>query len=854
MKYGSLGSAGAFVVFCTLLGQKARADNAELATRAQAVLKTHCYQCHGKDGTDKGGFNYVLDRDKLLARNKVVPGKPADSQLYQRVLAGEMPPPEQKVRPAKDDLTALERWIAGGAPATQDAPLQRTPLVESDLHRLILTDLQALEPRQRRFMRYLTMSHLANAGVGEKDLQINRVALAKLLNSLSWHPRLATPQAVDPGKTLFRIDIRDLKWNARLWDRVLALYPYRLPITNSDTKAIATMTGSELPFVRADWFLATASRPPLYHDLLQLPGTDRQLERQLQVDVLANIQEESVVRAGFTDSGVSKNKRLIERHDAGYGAYWRSYDFSDNLERQNLFNHPLGPSSVGQDSFVHAGGEIIFHLPNGLQAYLLVDANGRRIDQAPVEIVSDPKRPDRKVENGLSCMSCHVRGVIFKADQVRAHVEKNLQAFARADAESIKALYPPETKLKGLVKEDSKRFEKALTELGISPEQDEPITLAVQRYEGTVDLASAAAEVGLAPAEFAARLERSPALVRVLGNLRVKGGTVQREAFQAAFADLVREFQPASPAGTVERSPPPAEGTTPFAGHQSPILSIAILPDGRQAVSGSEDRTVRLWDVASGRELRRFEGHTGEVTAVAFSADGSRVVSGDRVLRLWDVKTGRALRRFEGHTDKVRALTISADGKFIVSGSNDGTVRLWDTAKGTEVVSTAGHTGPVTSVAISADGGRIISGSHDRTVRLWNATNGKELHCLQGHTRAVYAVAFSADGRRALSGGNDQLVRLWNVEDGKEVRRFEGHANAVIRVAFTPDGKQILSASSQYQTVDKVFRVWDAESGREVSSLGGAASDRIGCVAFAADGRFALSGSSDPVLRLWKLK
>src|SRR5262249_4499946 len=180
----------------------------------------------------------------------------------------------------------------------------------------------------------------------------------------------------------------------------------------------AELTGSNRPHLRGDWFVATASRPPFYHDFLQLPGTDRALERLLQVDVPADLQDDNAVRAGFNGSGVAKNNRVLERHDAAHGAYWRSYDFSDNTGRQNVFERPLGPAP-GPGGFTHAGGEIIFNLPNGLQGYLLVDRDGRRVDKAPGDIVSDPRRPDRLVENGLSCMSCHVAGLLPNDDPVR---------------------------------------------------------------------------------------------------------------------------------------------------------------------------------------------------------------------------------------------------------------------------------------------------------------------------------------------------------------------------------------------------------------------------------------------------
>src|SRR5262249_22279227 len=144
----------------------------------------------------------------------------------------------------------------------------------------------------------------------------------------------------------------------------------------------AEAAACRLPYVRADWFVAAACRPPLYHEILQLPGTEQELEKLLRVDVLETIRQEKVVRAGFNGSGVSRNNRLIERHESGNVVYWKSYDFAGNVGRQNLFAHPVGPAD-DDNSFRHDGGEIIFTLPNQLHAYLLADARGRRIDKGP---------------------------------------------------------------------------------------------------------------------------------------------------------------------------------------------------------------------------------------------------------------------------------------------------------------------------------------------------------------------------------------------------------------------------------------------------------------------------------------
>jgi len=201
-----------------------------------------------------------------------------------------------------------------------------------------------------------------------------------------------------------------------MWRRVLADYPYALILPESER--VARLSGEVVAHVRGDWFVAAASAPPLYHELLGLPHSVAELERRLGLDTSRQLAEEKqVIRAGVRSSGVSQNNRALERHDSPFGAYWRSFDFRSNLGDQNIFANPL--------RFNAAGGEIIFNLSNGLQAYFLADAQGRRIDAAPLEIVSDRNQPDDPlIRNGRSCISCHFAGMKSFRDDVRQAIQR----------------------------------------------------------------------------------------------------------------------------------------------------------------------------------------------------------------------------------------------------------------------------------------------------------------------------------------------------------------------------------------------------------------------------------------------
>ena len=285
-----------------------------------------------------------------------------------------------------------------------------------------------------------------------------------------------------------------------------------------------------------------------------------------------------------------------------------------------------------------------------------------------------------------------------------------------------------------------------------------------------------------------------------------------------------------------------------FSGHGDAVLSVDYSADGRFVLSGSTDKTLRLWDAATGQERLRLKGLETKLWSVALSRDGRFAIAGavDTLVHMWDLESGQELQRLSGHTGEVTSVAFSPDGRFVLSGSTDKTLRLWDAAAGQELRRFSGHAKGVWAATFSPDGRFVLSGSDDASMRLWEVAAGAELRRFEGHATRVLALAFSSDGRYALSGSWDETVRLWEVATGAELRRFEGYDGSVMSVAFSPDGQLIASASAN------IVHIWKASSGKELERFC-EHRDEVFDLAFSPDGRFVLSGSRDGTLRQWDL-
>ena len=482
--FGLLGSPTAY-------GQD---DPQKIAGQARTVLRQYCQRCHNGPNSESGYDWDVLQIATMKKSEVLVPGKPGESLLMQKILQNKMPPRNIPKRPAAPDGEIVRRWIEAGAPEFPKVSDRKFVGLEAMLT-TVRDHLRNAERDDRPYLRYFTLTHLHNnPSVSDDDLLLYRAALSKALNSLHWKKNVVVPEPIDKERTVFVVDVRQMDWDKYdLWREISLLYPYGLAYGNHPDNALRKLDEDirdlgkcGIAIIRADWFAASATRPPLYHTLLYdrilMKGRkfDKEAAKQgnpfhmkaqdlfgyLGVDPVGGFQQpipERIARAGFAKSGVSGQNRMVERHRSNHGALWSSADFKPDSARSKLTRFPLGPRDLfppgyhpfERQAFVQDGGEIIFHLPNGLQGYLLVNGKDERIDEGPIQVVSDLLKTGGTpaIVNGVSCMACHKHGPINFTDSIRA----NAAVFGEAE-KKVRDLYPEKKVMDELVDQDRQRF------------------------------------------------------------------------------------------------------------------------------------------------------------------------------------------------------------------------------------------------------------------------------------------------------------------------------------------------------------------------------------------------------------
>ncbi len=526
----------------------------DVEMNAYDALDKHCARCHqvGKLEDRRkpaSGFGNVLHLGEMARdTNLVVPGNPDNSELVKQIANGNMPYDIKDgsnifaPTPKDEEVAAIRDWInslknAGATACAGQAFISNQAIVNA-----IAADLEQQPDHRAATMRYITLSHLYNACIDKDELETYRHAVIKLVNSLSRSSDVVRLEEsiVDDDKTILRFNLLDVGWDAADWEKLAALYPYAVKPDLRRFDFLTSQLSTAVPYIRGDWMAFTASRPPLYHDLLRLPATYQELQKTLNVDVEANISKFLAQRSGFQRSFVSQNNRLIERHQISTGYFWTSYDFAGNKGRQSLFEHPLGPG--GKDGFKHDGGETLFSLPNGFNGYYLYTAEGKRLDKGPTEIVRDIDRKDLAVTNGISCFGCHDQGIRLAKDDIRNHITTN-KNFPKKTRDDVAALYPAQQEMDRILKEDTDRFQAAMRKAGLDPSRKvggiEMISALSKQYEKNIDLRQVAAEFGLSPDDMKAAAGQVGGDAQTLVTRLEQQGYVPRDNLEGTFAGLV---------------------------------------------------------------------------------------------------------------------------------------------------------------------------------------------------------------------------------------------------------------------------------------------------------------------------
>lgn len=517
---------------------------------AENILRANCGQCHGSQLPPtgaSGGLNFIESIPELVEAELIKPLDSENSVIVTYMRNGTMPPIfSTGPRPSPQDIDQVAEFIDNEVfwpdyVKPTDCDEQFVPMDE--IFRDVADDLRGAEAEDRPFFRYVSIANRYNAGVC--DLGEDRNAVSQLINMLSTRARIEAPQPIDRNDLVFRIDLRDYGWDREIvvdgqsfpdgWEAVLNFSAYAVPFIGNEADEIREDTGTDVAILPADAMLDVASFGNLYYALVGI-DVNQSLQdfiaNELLIDVGENVANGDVVRAGTTRTRVSRQDRVLERHEIEdrQGVLWLSFDF-DPDSSESIFVDPFG--------FQPGGTEAIFTLPNNMMGFLIADANGTIVEES--NILLDTFADDFTARTAVSCAGCHDKGFNTAIDEVGPFAQNNRINFNAEELEIIREVYLPAQQFADVIESDSEQYLGALARAGVTDILRDPVANVSLRFNRDVTLATAAGDLGVTPDELSRELRLLDPVLGVLDGI-----SIGRNEFTAVYAESLCILQGSS--------------------------------------------------------------------------------------------------------------------------------------------------------------------------------------------------------------------------------------------------------------------------------------------------------------------
>ena len=514
---------------------------------AENVLASKCGYCHGPNLNEQqaeAGMNYIDDIDQLVAKGKIIPLNAAGSLVVQKMVRGLMPPPGSGYAlPTEADIDIVSSYINNSryweGEKVSDCTDKDQLVTFDQLYEAVNRDLAGVDDDDQPFTRYISLTNRFTAGVCADALNRDRQALVKMMNMLSIKGPIGDVTPANQNDTLYRIDMRDFDWDrqitvnneafADVWEAIARFNPYVVEFVGDDVDDAKEDLLTDFPVMFADQMLDVAIIGNLYYAIVDIDVTQTLttfVTDKLGINVQDDIDNDDAIRAGTTKSIVTRQDRLVERHDIGVrgGAFWQSFDF-DSDANDSIFQDPFG--------FTAGGSEAIFTLPNGMLAYIIADANDNIVEKS--NILLDRSQNDYLAITAVSCSNCHATGFIPVVDEVGPIARKNARQLQldNDEVEQLDSLYVSKEVFASQVKSDSETFyQRALVSANLPLVGGDPISNVFLRFDDDMRLPDAAGDLGISPDELDRNLTLLNPVLAVLSD-----ATIDRDDFTAKYVE-----------------------------------------------------------------------------------------------------------------------------------------------------------------------------------------------------------------------------------------------------------------------------------------------------------------------------